>query len=907
MTDQPDDHGAPGGEPTQAQAATAQSVIVIGPYRLLRRLGEGGMGEVWLAEQTRPVHREVALKVIKAGMDTAQVVARFEAERQALAVMAHPAIAQVFEAGATPQGRPYFAMEYVRGEAITTYCDRHGLTARQRINLFLQVCDGVHHAHQKGIIHRDLKPSNILVTLLDDLPVPKIIDFGLAKAIAHQLTDRTLYTEVGALLGTPEYMSPEQAEMTGLDVDTRTDVYALGVILYELLTGLLPFDGKALREKGLDEMRRTIREINPPRPSTRLSASATAAESARTRGAAVGELARALRGDLDWITLRALEKDRTRRYGSVSDLAADLQRHLENVPVLASPPSVKYRTGKFVRRHRAGVTVGAVLAGLLLAFATTTGIQARRIARERDRANLEAAAATAVNEFLQNDLLAQASSNKQGAGSTPDPEIKVRTLLDRAATRIAGKFDANPSVEASIQRTIGETYGSLGLYTPAVEHLQRATELNRRALGNEHPRTLAAAESLGGAYYFAGKYPEAESVLVPTVEASRRILGSANAQTADAMSTLGRVYRAEAKFALARPLISEAWEIQRRLFGPEHEKTLALMNNLATLYYSEGDLGEAEKLLKEQLAIVQRTLGMDHPETVNVENNLAVLYHGQFRFTQAEPLMKQVLEANRRVLGPEHPRTLTAVQNLAVLYASEGRFSEAEPLYLKALDGSRRITGAEHPKTLILMRNLAALYSAEKRFAEAGPLIEKTVEISRRTLGAENPETLLSLAVQSSLYREEGRYGAAESLLVRSLEAQRRVLGSKHADTTTTMDALGMVWIAQRKYVEADLILRECVAIRRESMAGDFRLFATEAALGESLAEQGKRAEAESLLISAYAGMKEREQRTTAVNRRRLPQTGDWIIQFYQRNGEAAKAAEWKQKVEQDRRGLALK
>jgi eukaryotic-like serine/threonine-protein kinase len=497
MTDQPVDPAVPGDELTRALDSTAHASLVIGPYRLLRRLGEGGMGEVWLAEQTRPVHREVALKVIKAGMDTAQVVARFEAERQALAVMAHPAIAQVFDAGATSQGRPYFAMEYVRGEAITAYCDRHRLTTRQRLDLFLQVCDGVHHAHQKGIIHRDLKPSNILVTLLDDLPVPKIIDFGLAKATTRQLTEHTLFTEVGAFLGTPEYMSPEQVEMTGLDVDTRADVYALGVILYELLTGLLPFDAKALREKGLDELRRTIRETDPPRPSTRLTSSVAAVEAARSRGAAVRDLARALRGDLDWITLRALEKDRTRRYGSVSDLAADVHRHLDNLPVLASPPSVKYRAGKFVRRHRAGVTAGAVLVGLLMAFAATTGVQARRIARERDRANLEAATATAVNEFLRTDLLAQASSRNQGAGGTPDPEIKVRTLLDLAAARVAGKFAANPRVEAAIRATIGETYEEMGLYPAALEQLQRALDLDHRALGIDHAESLAVASKLG--------------------------------------------------------------------------------------------------------------------------------------------------------------------------------------------------------------------------------------------------------------------------------------------------------------------------------------------------------------------------------------------------------------------------
>ena len=325
------------------------------------------MGEVWLAEQTGAVRRQVAIKIIKAGMDTAQVVSRFAAERQALAVMSHPAIAQVFDAGATPQGRPYFAMEYVRGETITLYCSRHKLSTRQRIELFIQVCDGVQHAHQKGIIHRDLKPSNILVTLRDGVAVPKIIDFGLAKATTQSLTERPLVTEIGALVGTPEYMSPEQAEMTTLDIDTRTDVYALGVILYEMLTGALPFDAKRLREQGLDELRRTIRETDPPRPSTRVTTLGATSDTVASHGVAPADLARQLSGDLDWITLRALEKDRTRRYGSASDLAADLQRHLHNIPVLASPPSAIYRLGKFVKRHRVGVALAALVVAVLVA------------------------------------------------------------------------------------------------------------------------------------------------------------------------------------------------------------------------------------------------------------------------------------------------------------------------------------------------------------------------------------------------------------------------------------------------------------------------------------------------------------------------------------------------------------
>jgi non-specific serine/threonine protein kinase/serine/threonine-protein kinase len=333
------------------------------------------MGEVWLAEQTHPVRRQVALKVIKAGMDTAQVVARFEAERQALALMDHPAIATVYDGGSTPEGRPYFAMEHVKGEAITTYCDRQRLTTQARLELFMQVCEGVQHAHQKGIIHRDLKPSNVLVTIQDDHPVPKIIDFGVAKATAQHLTERTLYTELGVMIGTPEYMSPEQAEMGGLDIDTRTDVYALGVILYELLTGALPFDRKALRQAGFAEIQRKIREEEPPRPSTRITQHGPAStEAAANRHTEPRRLASELRGDLDRVTMRALEKDRTRRYQTANALAADVRHHLNNKPVAAGPPSTVYLATKFVRRHRFGVAAAATLVLLLVVFGVTMAV-----------------------------------------------------------------------------------------------------------------------------------------------------------------------------------------------------------------------------------------------------------------------------------------------------------------------------------------------------------------------------------------------------------------------------------------------------------------------------------------------------------------------------------------------------
>ena len=561
---EPDDRAASlESDVTQAQASSAPSTETIGPYRLLQRVGEGGMGEVWLAEQTRPIHRQVALKIIKTGMDTVQVVARFEAERQALALMDHPAIAHVFEAGATPHGRPYFVMEYVRGESITAYCTRHRLPIGDRIALFLQVCDGVQHAHQKGVIHRDLKPSNVLVMLQDDHPVPKIIDFGVAKATTQTLTERTLHTEFGMLVGTPEYMSPEQAEMTGLDVDTRTDVYALGVILYELLTGVLPFEAKALREKGLEEIRRTIRNVEPLRPSTRVTASAASADADPHLRAEAPRLASQLRGDLDWITMKALEKDRTRRYGSASDLAADLRRHLENQPVLASPPSTVYRVQKFVRRHRVGVATATTVITLLIAFAGTMTLQAQRIARERDRANREAAAAKAVSDFLVGIFNVSDQSEARGNSLT------AREVLDKGASQVEQTLRDQPELQARLQRTLGTVYTGLALYASADRLLERAVGTLQREVGSNNRETLDAVFALGELRYYEGRHREAENLYREAAVGRRLVLGPNAKDTLEAEMAIAAAYSQQKRFDEAEQLFKAALERQRRILGEE--------------------------------------------------------------------------------------------------------------------------------------------------------------------------------------------------------------------------------------------------------------------------------------------------------------------------------------------------
>jgi non-specific serine/threonine protein kinase/serine/threonine-protein kinase len=915
------------------------SAGMIGPYRLIQLVGSGGMGEVWLAEQTQPVHRQVALKVIKAGMDTAQVIARFEAERQALAVMAHPAIAQVFDAGATPQGRPFFVMEYVRGEAITTYCNRQKLSTRERIELLVQVCEGVHHAHQKGIIHRDLKPSNILVAVRDDTAVPKIIDFGLAKATTLQLTERTLVTLLGALIGTPEYMSPEQAELSALDVDTRADVYSLGVILYELLTGVLPFDTTVLRTRGFDEYRRTIRETDPPRPSSRVTTLADA-EKGVGREPDRSELARQLRGDLDWITLRALERDRTRRYGSASDLAADLRRHLQHLPVLASPPSSVYRMNKFVRRHRVGAALAATFVALLIAFAATTAMQARRVARERDRANAEAATATAVNSFLQNDLLAQAGASAQARSDIkPDPDLKVRTALDRAAASIEKRFEGQPLVEASIRTTIGKTYEDLGLYRESEPHLTRALELRRRvlgdrdpsqlasmtdlaavllkdakyeqadrlltkalaisrdALGEEHPQTLAITSTIGRQYVAQGKHAEAEALYVKVLDSQRRVLGEEHPDTLDSMDALASLYWRQGKYAEADPIRARTLELQRRVLGEEHPSTLASTNNLALLRSYQGKYTEAEALFVPVLQIMRRALGEDHMETMIADGNLGIVYFRQGRYAEAETVFTRVLNQKRRVLGDEHPETLTSMNNLGVLHRTQGKYVEAERIYTRVLEVLRRVLGEEHQNTLLTMNGLALLHDVQGRPGQAEALYKEVLEKQGRLLGREHPDTLGTISNLVALYLASGRNSEAAPLAMRVFDMRRKVLGDQHPDTLRSQNALGLVYLNLGKGAEAESTLRAALTSYEKVAPDSWERYNCESLLGASLAAQGRFDEAEPLATGGYEGVAKRKAAIPTSSLSAPDQAGRRVIQLYRSWRKPDKAAEWTRRI----------
>ena len=796
-----------------AAAETNNEIKTIGPYHLIRELGVGGMGQVWLAEQTEPLRRRLALKLIKAGMYDASTVQRFQAERQSLAMMEHPSIAKVFDAGTTPQGQPYMAMEYVDGFPINEYCDRKKLQIPDRLTLFLRVCEGVQHAHQKAIIHRDLKPSNILVAEIDGKPTPRIIDFGLAKASVPHLGGETLFTQAGAFLGTPGYMSPEQVDPNVRDVDTRTDVYSLGVVLYELLTGDLPFDTKKWKKQTLDEILRQLRETDPQLPSTKISLNLdTASACADARGTESRQLANLLRGDLDWITLKALEKDRDRRYGTPSELAADIQRYLENKPVVARPSSRLYRLRKYVQRHRVAVAATATAFVLLSSLAVRESLQARRIARERDRANLEAETAKETADFMVG--LFEVADPGEARGKS----ITANEILDRASRRIDTGLERQPLVRAKLQLTMAEVYKGLGLYNSSVQLAERSWMDRRSALGDQAPATLSARSELGDSLRFLGKLGDAESHLRAALEAQRTVDGTESLDFLLTEARLGIVLYSQSKLKDADELLVSAVTGLRRLGPPGSPELVDALQWLGQTFRDEDKREEAVDVQLESLGIAQKIYGSDHPSTLSALDALGLLYWDLGRLNEAESYLRQSLEASRRVLGADHTDTLTTTLNLGLVLLDRQKYADGEIAFRAALEGYRKTLGADHAFTLTAMGNLCSDLTLEKKFAEAEGFCRQALAGRRRTLGEDHHATLMSIDTLGVFFLGAHRWPEAESTFRDAYERRRRVLGPDNSNTLISMGHLGEVILERGRPREAAVLLNTAVERARATL-----------------------------------------------------------------------------------------
>jgi eukaryotic-like serine/threonine-protein kinase len=850
----------------------ASQPATIGPYHLERTLGEGGMGTVYLATQTQPIRRQVALKVIKPGMDSKQVIARFESERQALALMSHPNVAQVLDAGTTDRGLPYFVMELVDGVPINQYCQTHQLKIRERIELFIPVCQAIQHAHQKGIIHRDIKPSNVLVAVVEGKPVPKVIDFGLAKALGSELSGATMLTSLGAIVGTLQYMSPEQAESANAsDIDTRSDVYSLGALLYELLTGTPPLDSTRIAKDNYLAILKRIREEDPPTPSARLKESGHFTP---------------LDSELDWIPMKALEKERLRRYETVNDLLRDLTRYLAGEPVEAAPPSATYRITKFARRHRTWITLAAAFLLLLVIGSGLVGWLALRAARAEQEAR-------AINEFLLDDLLGQADPNEQAAGSKGDPQLTVRAALDRAATRIDGRFPNQPNLEGAIRDTIGSTYWGLGLLPQAMAQLESAVKL-RSLAGIESEGALESKANLGGVLWLAGRYAEAEPLLRNTLAAQTRKLGKSHRQTLATRSMLGNLFDTLGKQKEAEALWIEGEAIAREAYGPDDLVSIDYVTSLGSHYYTFQNDEKAQQLLLTPYEKYRTKFGENHPKTIGAMSSLALAYSSMERNDLATPLYEKVLEADRRLYGPAHPNTLIAMFNLAGTVSSLGQHERAEALYAENFSHRGKLYPPDHPRTLLFLTNRAINLAMMGKFDRAEAIFTELLPTARRKLGDTHSTTQTALAGFTDLRRRQGRLAEAETL-------QRQLMKTLSASDPSAVRIEGRylaeILFLQKKYKEAEQFARQSVTEYSKQKKEIWKRYYAQSLLGAILMEQKRYAEAEPLLISGFEGMQKNKQKMIDDDREYMKNAENWLVDVFKRQGNTAKAAEWSQKL----------
>ncbi len=845
----------------------------IGRYRIESLIGQGGMGAVYKAQQDSP-RRTVALKVIKAGVASKNLLLRFEIEAQILGKLDHPGIATIYEAGTFDEGQgtqPFFAMEFVEGQELLDYANSKNLGTRDRLALLAKIADAVQHAHQKGIIHRDLKPGNILVTEKGQI---KILDFGVARATDADIQTATMQTDIGQLIGTIPYMSPEQASGNPDDLDTRSDVYAIGVIAYELLTGQMPYD---LKQKMIHEAVRVIREDQPKALST---------------------INKTFRGDVEIIVSKALVKEKEHRYQSASDLSSDIERYLNNEPIEARPPSTWYQLTKFSKRNKALVAgVIAVLivsvAGALISInfamgeaeqkriALVNAEQAREARQEAESARAEETKRANELEQLaefQSEQLANIEIEKMGTqlresilNDAPDEyrtslseslaslnftNIALETLEEnifiRTIKAIDTQFADQPLVQAQMLQATADTLRKLGLLDLASDPQSRAIAIRRTQLGNDHTDTHASIHNMGTLLSEQGKLTQAESYYREALEGYRRVLGNDHPDTLIPISNYGNLLYDQGKTTEAEQYYREALEGNRRVHGDDHPDTFGSIKNIGIVLLAQGKAAEAEPYFRQTLEGNRRLLGVDHPKTLIAINDLGSVLVAQGKLTETEQYYQEALSANRRVLGDDHPYTLNSIQSMGYLLHRQGKLAQAEQHYREALERKRRVLGDDHPDTLSVVSGMGSVLYAQSKFSQAEPYIREALEGNRRVLGDDHPQTVNSIGWMANLLQSQGKLAEAEQYYKEKLDVHRRTEPDGGARLGSILVQLGINLIAQDRYADAQPVLAECLEIRQQVLPeGHWLIWNTQSLLGETLAKKSKFIQAEPMLIQA--------------------------------------------------------
>jgi serine/threonine-protein kinase len=897
-----------------------------GNYLAIEQIGSGGMGSVYLADRVDGLfEQKVALKIIKPGMNSQEIITRFEGERQILARLQHPNIAKLLDGGISELGLPYFTMEYVDGKPITEFCDDNNLTIEKRLELFLKVCDAILYAHQNLVIHRDIKPSNILVQKDGNV---KLLDFGIAKVFEEDANQKNL-TLTGIRVMTPEYASPEQVR--GEPVNTATDIYSLGLILYQLLTGCPPYE---VHTNSAIEMEKIICFTEPPKPSIMITKFSTLNVDrakklspvviSQNRGISQSKLRKRISGDLDNICLMALRKEPERRYNSVAQMINDINNHLSGQPITARKSTALYLAKKFIQRHKAGVVITSVA---FLIMALVTIFYTLKLAEERDRAQVEAEKSKKVSEFLAG--IFKVSDPDQSRGET----ITARELLDKGVKSLESELSDQPEVLAKMLDVTGNVYKSLGLYNNALVLLNKAYDINDSLFGLTSPETAKSLNDLANLNFAMGDYDQAISRFNKTVKTRERIFGEESMETAESLNDLAMVLREQGKYDEAEKLLIQSLAIRKKRSSDKGPEVSESMNNLALLYQDKGKYDEAKKLFEESLLIKENLYGKIHPSVTETISNLAMLLQKMGNYDEASTLFNkslkidkklfgdihptistdlyniasntalmgdlqsadklytEVLELDKKLLGEKHPYIALDYNNLAGILNDKGDYSKAEELYKKSLDLNIKIYGKEHPEVATSLSNLGVLYYRWGKYNLAEPLIKSALEMRIKLLGENHPDVVTSLNIYAGLLTSQGKFKKAVEQYRKSLALRIKMLGENHPQTANAYIGLGNALISAGNFAEAEQNINKGIKIYKYDLSPDhWNISYAESILGKCYSREGKYGQAEKILLKAYNNLLDKRGKDDRLTL----STMKLLIKNYEQWGKTGKARKYK-------------